>query len=253
MSKVDDYRAHLRTLDRWDDFLRQESGLPGPRANLELAAAVAEEGDEAFFRHCLSYDQPGLPPATPANTPTDYLIFCGVVGYGKLLAKGNRSALPILRRYASDARWRIREGVALGLQYLGAVDMPSLIDEMEGWSKGNLLEQRAAVAALCEPKLLKQEPDVVRVLQILNAITAAIPQVTARKSDAFMALRKGLGYCWSVAVAAAPAAGKAMMERWLTSPDPDIRWIMRENLAKNRLARMDAAWVAQAQKQLAAT
>ena len=34
------------------------------------------------------------------------------------------------------------------------------------------------------------------------------------------------------------------MEKWLVSPDPDIRWIMRENLKKNRLVRMDAAWVA---------
>ena len=34
------------------------------------------------------------------------------------------------------------------------------------------------------------------------------------------------------------------MEKWLASPDPDIRWIMRENLKKNRLVKMDAAWVA---------
>ena len=34
------------------------------------------------------------------------------------------------------------------------------------------------------------------------------------------------------------------MEKWLESEDPDVRWIMRENLKKSRLARMDAAWVA---------
>jgi hypothetical protein len=33
------------------------------------------------------------------------------------------------------------------------------------------------------------------------------------------------------------------MERWLASKDRDIAWIMRENLKKNRLARMDASWV----------
>ena len=93
----------------------------------------------------------------------------------------------------------------------------------------------------------------VRVLEILDAITAAIPQVSDRKRDDFIALRKGLGYCWSVAVAVAPQAGKAMMARWLQSPDPDIRGIMRENLTKNRLTRMDAAWVAEAQQQLAAS
>ena len=47
-----------------------------------------------------------------------------------------------------------------------------------------------------------------------------------------------------MAVAALPDVGKPLMEKWLGSDDPDIRWIMRENLKKNRLAKMDAAWVA---------
>ena len=33
------------------------------------------------------------------------------------------------------------------------------------------------------------------------------------------------------------------MERWFPVDDKDIRWIMKENLKKDRLARMDAAWV----------
>jgi hypothetical protein len=57
-------------------------------------------------------------------------------------------------------------------------------------------------------------------------------------------LRQGLGYCWSVAVAALPEEGKPLMEKWCADPDPDIRWIMRENLRKNRLVRMDPAWSA---------
>ena len=81
-------------------------------------------------------------------------------------------------------------------------------------------------------------------LCILDEITASVPHATDRKSDAFKTLRQGLGYCWSVAVAALPDTGKPLMERWLASSDPDVRWIMRENLKKNRLLRMDAAWVA---------
>lgn len=249
MSKVDDYRKHLRTLPNWDEYLLENSGLPGPRANLELVAAVAEEGTRAFFQHCLAQD---VPQAT-GNTPLDFLVLCGIAGHGKLLAAGHHQFLPLLRHYATDARWRIREGVVLGLQYLGAVDMPALLDEMEAWSRGNLLEQRAAAAALCEPKLLKNRAEVARVLRILDAITLAITQEPERKSDSFLALRKGLGYCWSVAVAADPEAGKEAMACWLNTTDPDIRWIMCENLAKNRLTRMDSAWVTQAQAQLAAT
>ena len=64
-----------------------------------------------------------------------------------------------------------------------------------------------------------------------------------RRGEDFLTLRKGLGYCWSVAVAALPAEGKALMEKWLVKPDKDVRWIMKENLKKNRLVRMDAGWV----------
>jgi hypothetical protein len=52
-----------------------------------------------------------------------------------------------------------------------------------------------------------------------------------------------LAYGWSVAVAAQPAAGKPRMEHWIASPDPDIRWIMKHNLKKKRLLKMDDAWV----------
>ena len=34
------------------------------------------------------------------------------------------------------------------------------------------------------------------------------------------------------------------MEKWLADEDKDVRWIMRENLGKARLTRLDAAWVA---------
>ena len=46
-----------------------------------------------------------------------------------------------------------------------------------------------------------------------------------------------------MAAAALPEAGKPLMEKWLANADPDVRWIMRENLKKNRLVRVDAAWV----------
>ncbi len=58
-------------------------------------------------------------------------------------------------------------------------------------------------------------------------------------------MRKGLGYCWSVAVAALPHEGKALMEKWLVAVDKDIRWITQENLKKTRLARKDSEWVSQ--------
>ena len=52
-----------------------------------------------------------------------------------------------------------------------------------------------------------------------------------------------MAYCWSVAVAALPAEGCPLMERWFAETDKDIHWIMMENLKKKRLERIDADWV----------
>ncbi|HLF37038.1 MAG TPA: hypothetical protein VI520_03790, partial [Anaerolineales bacterium] len=163
----------------------------------------------------------------PTNDPHEFLAFCGVVGLGKLLAEGKIRVLKDIRNRASDPRWRVREAVAMALQRWGRRDMPALLREMKGWSKGGRLEQRAAVAALCEPDLLGQKVQVRKVLQILDTVTGSIAEARDRETEEFEALRKGLGYCWSVAVAAFPEQGRPRMERWIGSPDPDVQWVMK--------------------------
>jgi hypothetical protein len=139
----------------------------------------------------------------------------------------------------------------MALQRLGQVDMELLLGEMERWSRGGLLEKRAAAAGLCEPVLLGEPEQTKRVLAILDVITASIVDEEDRRSDEFKALRKGLGYCWSVAVAALPDAGKQMMEKWFSSDDKDVQWILKENLKKKRLERLDPQWVRDSMEQLA--
>jgi hypothetical protein len=235
MSKADHYRQTLSKLDDWIPFLRKESGLPGPRGNLELAYAVAEEGKKEQFEQFLAFQ-------AEENTPEVFLVFCGVVGLGRLTAS-EPNLFDELRSYASDPRWRIREAVATGLQLAGDQDMDLLLREMQKWSKGNWYEKRAAAATLAEPRLLKQPEHAKQVLQILNEITTSMEKANGAKDESFKVLRQGMGYCWSVAVAALPEAGKSIMEKWLNSPDKDVLWMMRENLKKNRLLKMDADWV----------
>ena len=55
MSKVDEYRQILRSLEDWDEYLLGESRLPGRRANIELARAVGEEADESLIERYLTY------------------------------------------------------------------------------------------------------------------------------------------------------------------------------------------------------
>ncbi len=239
MSKIESYKDILKNLDDVESYLLKESRLPGKRGNIELGKALAEAGDEPLFKKLLEH----TPDIAPVNTPQEFLAFCGTIGMGKLLLSGDTTAFTVLRAQASDPRWRTREGVAMALQMYGLKHMDMLLGEMEKWARGGMLEQRAAAAALCEPALLGDKAQVVKVLTILDEITASLLLVSNRKSEGFKALKKGLSYCWSVAVAANPAEGKKMMEKWFSSEDKDIRSIMKENLKKDRLERKDPAWV----------
>ena len=239
-SKIAFYVDKLKSQKDWDSYLLKESGLPGPRGNLELAQAFAEIGDEGKIKKYLSIE---LDDA-PTNSAKVFLTFCGVVGLGTLINKGKREYLSRLRGFASDLRWRIREAVAMALQRVGDADIDSLLKEMREWSKGNFLEKRAAAAALCEPRLLTSEKIASAVLDVLDSVTSSIVGFGDTKDEAFEVLKKGLAYCWSVAVAACPEKGKKLMEKWAGSLDKAVAWIMKENLKKKRLVRMDKEWVA---------
>jgi hypothetical protein len=245
MSRITDYRSTLNTLDDWIPYLLEESRLPGPRGNLELAYAVTQAGNQEQFDEFIR-----AAAGAKENTPQVFLVFCGVMGLGKLAAQGKQGMFARLRAYASDARWRVREAVATGLQLAGDADMSALVKEMKHWSKGTWYEKRAAAAALAEPRLLKEPRHVRQVLQIFDRITASMEARGDSKDEGYKVLRQGMAYCWSVAVAALPGAGKPAMEKWLASENADIRRVMKENLKKNRLVQMDAKWVKACQAKL---
>jgi len=240
-TKRETYRERLRELDpdAWEGFLLEESGLPGPRGNIELGKAVADEGTEALFLELLEHD----PESAPTGMAEEFLPFCGAVGLGRLVAEGQDEHLSRLRELASDPRWRVREAVAMALQRLGDADVGALLDVAEDWADGGHYEQRAAVAGVCEPRLLADAERADRVFDLLDAVTASVAASDERDTDGFEALRKGLGYGWSVAVVAYPEAGKERFEAWLDDEDPDVRWVLRRNLSKARLSRLDEAWV----------
>jgi hypothetical protein len=232
--KVDLYRAELRKLGNWDAYLEANSGLPGPRANLELLAVA---GDEASAEQLWKW----------STSAGEFLSACGAAGLGRF-ALTNRRVLPHLERLAADPRWRTREGVAMALQRLGRQDMGTLIGEMQSWAGKRPYVQRAAAAGLCEPALLTDAKDAVEVLEVLDRITSSLAAATDRRSGEIRVLRQGLGYCWSVAAAAAPVPARPLIERWLRSPDPDVLWIMKTNLTKARMSALGEEWLAARRK-----
>jgi hypothetical protein len=117
---------------------------------------------------------------------------------------------------------------------------------MQEWVLQGHFVQRAAVAGLCEPALLKGTEEAVEVLDILDKITRALGSSTERGSEGFRVLRQTLGYGWSVAAAAAPTNARPYLEKWLRSKDKDVAWVMSSNLDKARMAKVMAAPAAKA-------
>jgi hypothetical protein len=231
MGRREEHLVRLRALGRedWLPYLREHSGLPGPRANLELVQAVADEADAARLENLLA-------------TAEEYPVLCGTVGLGRLLAEGASGDIEgRLRSYASDNRWRVREGVAMALQRLGDADLSRLFDLAADWVRDpNPLVQRAAVAGVCEPRLLKTSEAAAGAIDVCEQATRSLAArpLDDRKDDAPRTLRQALGYGWSVAVAADPAAGLPHFRAMTEHDDPDIAWIHRENSRKSRLARL---------------
>lgn len=181
--------------------------------------------------------------------PSDeFLALCGTAGLGHLAVSDPVPVMSWLRELAADRRWRVREGVAIALQHLGRHSMPRLLADMEKWSTDGPYQQRAAAAGLCEPNLLKEPEQVVRVLKILDRITKSLAATSARKSEEFRVLKQTLAYSWSVAAAALPDSGRPLMEKWLRSADQDVAWVMQGNLAKARMAALGPSWVARWRK-----
>jgi hypothetical protein len=240
MGKTENYRTYLKNLPgpEWEAYLMKESGLPGPRGNLELAQVAADEGNLLLFQHFLTFD----PRSAPTNHPGEFLAFCGVCGLGRLIAEGQDELLPVLRPFASDPRWRLREATAMALQRVGNANLDELLKICEEWSGGGWLEKRAVIAGLAEPVLLKDHQAGIRILALFDRITEELAGAADRKDENYRVLRQGLAYAWSVVAAAFPKEGIQLMERWLESDDPDVIWVMRENLKKKRLARAAPGW-----------
>ncbi|WDG17175.1 HEAT repeat domain-containing protein [Microbacterium sp. Clip185] len=222
-----DWQARLRQLpvEEWATLLDANSGLPGPRANTALAAAFAVVADESALLALGTRDD-------------EFTAMCVAAAHGAHADENEHVAAAL--HGASDDRWRVREGVAMGLQLLGDRDVDRLADIVSEWVESeDPLVQRAAVAAICEPRLLRSPASAavaVRVCARATALLAGRPAAVRRDADV-RTLRQALGYGWSVAVAADPAVGLPAF-LGLDTSDADVARIVAENRKKKRLSAL---------------
>jgi hypothetical protein len=229
-------------------LLEKNSGLPGPRANLELgysfARAMASMNLQEWQWEMILGMASISPSKAPPNTAREYLTFCGLVALGALCAAGlprarRRAALAAIRAAASDPRWRTREACAMALQLIGEGDVSVLRQIVEDWLPGaSLLEKRAIVAGLAHPPILGDKPFALYCLEVSESILQALSRVDARerRGDDFRVLRQGLGYAISVFVEKAPEEGFRLLRKAAVVQDPDVQRVVKENLKKKRIA-----------------
>ncbi|MDP2858036.1 MAG: hypothetical protein Q8P50_08680 [Bacillota bacterium] len=104
-----------------EDFLLANSGLPGPRGNLELAAALADcyvdRTPASWEREILKRWAGISAEEAPYGSSGEYLPFCAMQALSSLYPQASeperRHIVSVLRRAASDMRWRLRESCAM--------------------------------------------------------------------------------------------------------------------------------------------
>lgn len=260
-------RKHLLDPDiaALEDYLIDHSALPGPRANLELIWAFGDEVGELCAAGDLSLRLSYVamewllwrllqryPPAVYGDDPDSPLQmpqFCAALGIGEWAAAFQQIEAGILALLdmGNSPLWRMRETAAMGLQRMLARAWTSTLHRLQrasldatpwGW--------RAIIAAVAEPDLLGDPRHALEALDMHYHALAYLRRLpeSVRRQDDVRGLRKGLGYSVSVVVAAAPEAGFAQMRAWAAWNDPDVTWVLRENLKKKRLERWPDALAA---------
>jgi hypothetical protein len=209
--------------------LMTASGLPGTRANVSLANALADE----FARRGQSMDALLTKMASihademPGGSPMEFIPMCGVLGWGARGAsdtKVRREALSLLHEAADDLRFRVREAVILSLIRLGAVMGDVLVLEVEPWMDG-FFHAANVLTALSDPAWRNETHDAEPVIQRLREAAELIRHATRSsmrypgykalldaliKSPALLASRHGAGVLDEV-------------QRWTTVGNVDLR------------------------------
>lgn len=261
MTKVNEYIITLKPLlSRYViegndkgilQYLKENSNLPGRRANLELAEAFSnlifkQEGEnlekiKLLIENLLSYSN----QIAPTNDKKEFYAFCGTWSLGSFGINEDYSDFSYsnLRLMANDKRWRIREAVAKAIKVLAQYDRDRLVLKLKNWFKEetNWLIMRAIVAGMAEslvvPSIKIDKHFVNECLDFHKLIIQLMQTSNERGSEEFKTLKKGLGYTLSVVVQASPEDGFTYLKELSRSNDKDILWIINNNIKKNRLIK----------------
>ena len=224
------------------DRLTRGSWLPGPEANLELAAAFGSlcaargKAADGVIRTMASLDA----DAAPGGTELEFLPMCGVAALG---ARAARDAayrvrlLSALHDAADDLRWRVRKMVSSVLGLIGASHGAALLGELSPWLDG-YFHAAAVLEAMGDTRWLSQLHDPEAVVAVLDRAfdLACEASRAASRYPGFKALVEALSTVPSVIAVRFGAPLFDAFARWLArTTDPALREIVEKNVRASRL------------------
>lgn len=234
--------------DQLSMFLVSNSNLPGRRANIELANAFGDVIEDCFsndlepiWDYCRSLMSITNEEA-PTNNPREFLPFCGANGIGAIGSiddKYFQDVIICLKEKTQDSRWRMHEGIRMGIQRILLKGNIKIWEELSDWiGVGNWLQMRAVAASVADPSILRMNPkNAIDALDLHEKIFDVIKITKDRESEEFKRMKKGLGYTLSVITCEIPNEGFHLMKELIKTQDLDLHWIIKQNLSKKRLTQ----------------
>lgn len=231
------------------ELLCRGSGLPGPRANVDLALSFAAEcasrgkSADALVTYFTTLD-PELAPGGGSGTygagsELEFLPICGVMACGARAAKDERARGPmlaLLHDAAEDLRFRVRDAVPLALEAAGVAMGDALVAHVGEWMDG-YFHAAAVLRAIVRMPWLAQVKDTAGVCELYErafSLAEAAPRAAARYPG-FKALAEALS------LAIAPLAARVgvpffdMLASLSRCKDPVLRELVTGALSKGNL------------------
>ncbi len=240
-------------------MLARDSGLPGPHANLALAAAFAK----ACAQRGGPADAVALRMArldanrAPGATALEFLPVCGVRALGARAAgdPGARAELvAVLHDAAADLRFRVRDAVPDALAQVGAAAGEALVKDAAAWMDG-FFQAAAVLRALSLPAWLStlhsaEEPTA----RLDEAFAlAAHADRSAARYPGFKALLDALAVAPTFLAARFGVPVFDVLERWANEKNPALREVVAKSLEGKALAKRHGADVLRVRRALEAS
>lgn len=243
-----------------ESHLLDFSNLPSKRGNIELAFSFADYVEVNYgndkskvFNYCRRLISENNEVKKDKGNE-EFLPFCAIVALGrigKIDQNKKDEVLEVLKENAKDGRWRIREAVAMAIQELMDVNPKGTIEKLKKWAdEDNYLIHRAVLAGLAEPRLMKNKEIARASLEIHKEIIEKVEKEKNSKDIEYKVLVKGLCYTLSVTITGIEGEGFSCLEELMNKNNPIITKIVRENLKKDRLKRLNESKVSELQEKL---